>query len=82
MPGQMTGRDLAEQLCGQRPGLKVVFMSGYSADVLGKGTEFIQRTRSYFLQKPSTSRTILETVRKCLDQKASLAAPGKGGGPK
>jgi CheY-like chemotaxis protein len=71
MPGEMTGRDLAERLWGQRPGLKVVFMSGYSADVLGKGTEFFRQTRSYFLQKPSMSRAILERVRQCLGQKDS-----------
>jgi two-component system, cell cycle sensor histidine kinase and response regulator CckA len=69
MPGEMTGRDLAERLWGQRPGLKVIFMSGYSAEVLGKGTGFIRRTRSRFLQKPSSSRAILETVRRCLDEK-------------
>ena len=73
MPGKMTGRDLADQLCGQRPGLKVVFMSGYSADVLGKGTDLIRRNRSYFLQKPSTSRVILETVRRCLDEQEPVA---------
>jgi PAS domain S-box-containing protein len=82
MPGEMTGRDLADQLWGQRPGLKVVFMSGYSAEVLGTNTEFIRRTRSYFLQKPSTSQAILETVRQCLDQKEPVAAPGKAGGAK
>jgi CheY-like chemotaxis protein len=79
MPGEMTGRDLAERLWEQRPGLKVVFMSGYSAEVLGTGTDFIRRTRSYFLHKPSTSRAILETVRQCLDQTESVAAPGKAG---
>jgi CheY-like chemotaxis protein len=82
MPGEMTGRDLAERLWGQRPGLKVVFMSGYSADDMGKGTDFIRRTRSYFLQKPSTSWSILETVRKCLDQKPSGAVPAKADGAK
>jgi len=82
MPGEMTGRDLADQLWRQRPGLKVVFMSGYSAEVLGTNTEFIRRTRSYFLQKPSTSQAILETVRRCLDQKEPVAAPGEAGGAK
>jgi CheY-like chemotaxis protein len=82
MPGEMTGRDLAEQLRGQRPGLKVIFMSGYSADVLAKGTDYLQRTKSRFLQKPSSSRVILETVRRCLDEKESVAAQGEGGGAK
>ena len=75
MPGEMTGRDLAERLWGQRPGLKVIFTSGYTADVLGASTDFIQRTRSYFLQKPCPSRALLETVRRCLDEKESVAAP-------
>jgi PAS domain S-box-containing protein len=79
MPGEMTGRDLAERLCGQRRGLKVIFMSGYSAEVLGTNTEFIRRTRSQFLQKPCSSRTILETVRRCLDEKESVPAPSEGG---
>ena len=69
MPGEMSGRDLAERLWAQKPGLKVIFMSGYSADVLGKNTEFIRRTKSHFLQKPCSSRVILETVRQCLDEK-------------
>jgi CheY-like chemotaxis protein len=79
MPGDMTGRDLAERLWGQRPGLKVIFMSGYSAEVLGKHTDFIRRTKSHFLQKPSSSRALLETVRQCLDEKEPVAAPGKAG---
>jgi PAS domain S-box-containing protein len=77
MPGEMTGRDLAEQLWGQRPGLKVIFMSGYSADVLVKGTDYIRRTKSRFLQKPCSSRALLETVRRCLDEKESVPAPRK-----
>jgi two-component system, cell cycle sensor histidine kinase and response regulator CckA len=79
MPEQMTGRDLAERLWGQRPGLKVIFMSGYSAEVLGKNTDYIQRTNSRFLQKPCSSRVLLETVRQCLDEKESAAAPNESG---
>jgi FixJ family two-component response regulator len=33
MPGQ-DGRHLADQLAGLKPGLKVLFMSGYTADVV------------------------------------------------
>jgi PAS domain S-box-containing protein len=79
MPGAMTGRDLAERLWGQRPELKVIFMSGYSADVLGTNRDFIRRTGSHFLQKPSSARAILETVRRCLDEKKSVAAPDEAG---
>ena len=69
MPEGVTGRDLAEQLRAQRPALKVIFMSGYSADVIGKDTDFFRRTNSSFLQKPVSSRALLETVRRCLDGK-------------
>jgi PAS domain S-box-containing protein len=69
MPQGLTGRELAKQLRAQRPALKVIFMSGYSADVVGKDTEFFRRTKSSFLQKPCSARTILETVRRCLDEK-------------
>ncbi len=77
MPGEMTGRDLAERLWAQRPGLKVIFMSGYSGEVIGKNPEFIQRTNSHFLQKPCSSRILLETMRRCLDGKDPVAASGE-----
>ena len=49
----------------------------YSADVLVKGTDYIRRTKSRFLQKPCSSRALLETVRRCLDEKESVPAPRK-----
>ena len=69
MPEGITGRDLTEQLRAQQPILKVIFMSGYSADVIGQDSEFFQRTRSYFLQKPFSAQALLQTVRHCLDEK-------------
>ncbi len=68
MPEGITGRDLAAQLRAQRPALKVIFMSGYSAEVAGKDTDFFRRFNSHFLQKPVSSRALLETVRRCLDE--------------
>ena len=70
MPGSLTGRELAERLHQENPRLKVIFMSGYSADVAGGDTGFIGRIGGCFLQKPCASRTILETVRRCLDENA------------
>jgi len=69
MPEGVTGRDLAEELREGRPGLKVVFMSGYSAEVVGQDTEFFHRTRSHFLHKPCLPSTLIQTVRQCLDEK-------------
>ena len=67
MPGTLTGRELAEQLQKEKPQLKVIFLSGYSPDLAGGNTNFIDRLKARFLQKPCASRTILETVRSCLD---------------
>jgi CheY-like chemotaxis protein len=77
MPGGMTGRDLAERLWKQGARIKVIFMSGYTADVLGRNTNFIRRTGSRFLQKPCSSRTLLQTVRQCLDEQGPRAASAK-----
>ncbi len=65
MPG-MHGRELAEQLELMRPGLRVLFVSGYTDDaVLLKGVSMDERT---FLQKPFTSLDLARRVRVALDQ--------------
>jgi two-component system, cell cycle sensor histidine kinase and response regulator CckA len=68
MPEGVTGRELAEQLRAISPTLKVILMSGYSADAVGGNTDFFQRSKTAFLQKPCSSRTVLEAVRRCLDE--------------
>ena len=62
MPGGLNGRELADRLRREQPGLKVILMSGYSADRLGK----IQ-PHSHILQKPFSLENLTETVRQCLD---------------
>ena len=62
---EMNGRDLAEKLLSLYPGLKRLFMSGYTADaiahhgVLDEGVQFIQ--------KPFTFKTLAAKVREVLD---------------
>ncbi|MFA6148069.1 MAG: PAS domain S-box protein [bacterium] len=64
MPG-MNGKELADRLAAIRPGLKCLFMSGYTADVIANrgvldaGVEFIQKP---FLMKDlgSKLREVLE----------------------
>jgi CheY-like chemotaxis protein len=68
MPEGVSGRDLADKLRAEKPGLHVIFMSGYSADVVGKDTEFFRRTGSCFLHKPCPTATLIQTVRKCFDE--------------
>jgi signal transduction histidine kinase/CheY-like chemotaxis protein len=65
MPG-MNGRGLVERLCGIRPTIKSLYMSGYTDDdIVRRG--FVEPSRS-FLQKPFTSDGLLQTVRKVLDE--------------
>jgi PAS domain S-box-containing protein len=65
MPEQMNGRELAQKLVADRPDLKVIFTSGYSADVAGG--ELTPLTSSPFLQKPYQPHRLVRTVRDCLD---------------
>jgi PAS domain S-box-containing protein len=67
MPGNMNGHELAEQLRGEKPALKVIFTSGYSADIVGK--DFKLDASLNFLQKPYHPNTLSLTVRRCLDAK-------------
>lgn len=64
---QISGRSLAEQLTRRRPGLKVLFMSGYvECDDAPTGAP---RTTVTFLQKPFAGRQLLRTVRDILDRR-------------
>jgi nitrogen-specific signal transduction histidine kinase/CheY-like chemotaxis protein len=67
MPGKLNGRELAKQLLGERPELKVVYTSGYSVDLLGTG--FTTSKNFVFVQKPYHPQTLAQTVRNCLDGK-------------
>jgi len=66
MPGGMSGRELAELLQRQQPGLPVILFSGYSADFAGR--ELSLTDRQSFLQKPATPQQILNAVRNFLDR--------------
>ena len=64
MPG-MSGRELAMRLKQRDPRLKVIFISGYSAELAGR--DLILQEGENFLQKPCPPDIVLETVRRCLD---------------
>ena len=65
MPG-INGQHLAKQLQMMRPGMRVLFVSGYTDDaVLMKGLALNEGT---FLQKPFTSLELARRVRVVLDQ--------------
>ena len=60
MPG-MNGRKLARQLQKIHPGLRCLFMSGYTADVIA--THEIEQDGMIFLQKPFQQDDLLATLR-------------------
>ena len=62
---EMNGRDLAQELMKQRPKLKILFMSGYTNNVIvhhGVLNEGI-----HHLQKPYTLESLQDKVREALD---------------
>jgi PAS domain S-box-containing protein len=65
MPGGMTGQQLARRLVAGQPKLKIIYTSGYSADIAGKEISF--QGHENFLQKPFRSEELLKLVRNCLD---------------
>ena len=65
MPDRMNGRELAEKLWIERPKLKVIFTSGYSAEVVG--ADFVLQRGLNYLQKPYPPQKLALSVRDCLD---------------
>ena len=62
---EMGGPKLAEQLRRIRPGIRVLFMSGYTDDaVLQRG---VQEAKEALLQKPFTAVALAKKVREILD---------------
>ncbi len=66
MPGGLNGRELAERLWAEKPGLKVIFSSGYGAEALGRNFKLDPKLN--FLQKPYLPQTLSRIVRRCLDE--------------
>jgi diguanylate cyclase (GGDEF)-like protein/PAS domain S-box-containing protein len=64
MPG-MSGRDLADHIGAMRPGLRILFMSGYSAEAVE--SHGILARGSTFLEKPFSPDVLLQKVRDVLD---------------
>jgi PAS domain S-box-containing protein len=64
MPEGMTGRELATQLRKRKPGLKVIYSSGYSPEAIGRT---FGQTDTVFLSKPYLPPQLARAVRQCLD---------------
>jgi two-component system, cell cycle sensor histidine kinase and response regulator CckA len=65
MPG-MSGREMTGKLAKERPGLRILLMSGYTEPQLGR--LLITDNMASFLQKPFTPGALADTVRRILDQ--------------
>jgi len=74
MPG-MSGGQLAELLAEKYPDMKVLFVSGYSEQVVLRHQ--IASLHANFLQKPFTLKSLAAKVREVLDA-ATAAAAGAG----
>jgi len=64
---QMSGKDLAVQIRALNPGIKVLFMSGYTANVIAH--RGILDEEVHFIQKPFSMKDLTVKVREALDGK-------------
>ncbi len=64
MPG-MDGRKLSDTLAGNHPGLKTLFMSGYTANVIANRGVLDEGV--HFIQKPFSRRELAARIRDILD---------------
>ena len=78
MPG-MLGTELVEQIKAIRPELGVIFMSGYSHEVLAPGA-LAEQGAGAFIEKPFSAGELLRAVRDLLDGGAAPEDDGKADG--
>jgi two-component system, cell cycle sensor histidine kinase and response regulator CckA len=69
MPGDLSGRTLAERLRAERPELKVIYMSGHGNEILVERLGVAPRS---FLAKPFELSDLVRMVRQSLDAPAQL----------
>jgi DNA-binding NtrC family response regulator len=61
---RMKGRSLYEEICKIKPGIKMIFISGYSADMI-KLSE-IRKDQLEFIPKPFSKKDLLGKIRSIL----------------
>jgi DNA-binding NtrC family response regulator len=61
----MNGKELAEQMCDRRPGMRVLFISGYTDNVIAQ--QGMLDPGVTLLPKPFTMEDLLHKVRSALD---------------
>jgi len=65
MPG-MSGRELAKRLTARHSNLRVLYMSGYTSNVIAEDGTLEEGVA--FLQKPFTPQVLAQKVRETLDR--------------
>lgn len=72
MPEGVTGFELASMLRDESEDLRIVFMSGYSADVAGQTLKLDEGQN--FVQKPASREDLLSTIRQSLNSDSAATA--------
>ncbi len=65
LPDGINGAELARRLVAEKPGLRVLYCSGYSDEMLGENSPL--RHGANFVGKPFVPDRLLQQVRECLD---------------
>ena len=60
---EIGGHALSQELSRERPGIKVVYMSGYTASYTG----LLLGMRKFFLMKPFTTDSLIEKIHEALE---------------
>jgi CheY-like chemotaxis protein len=76
MPG-ISGRELADQLQRSHPGIKVLFMSGYTDEAISHHGVLVSGVA--FLEKPFTPDILLRKVREILGLAGEARSAGRTG---
>ena len=70
---QLGGKELAETLRAAQPSLPVLFVSGYSAEIISR--HGVLARDAQFLNKPYTPGVLARKIREILDQSTNPQAP-------
>ena len=67
---EMNGRDLVEQLMSYKNGIKCLFMSCYTSDIIANQGVLVDGM--HFIQKPFSQKELAAKIRKILDEGKSV----------